>query len=182
MKRFSKKNNKKKIISKHKKLIGGWNNQKYYNPNNIPLLNNAVAIEIGQFLINNELERYLLNDSTYYLAHLNNTHTEDEKIRKLKIKMLKFKFKTDNDYKWIGNQFYFMTRNDNPFHSMAYNGIGYATWDDGVDFFDYITNTRPRNRIGFIVPDEYKNPLEINYHELLLVRSMKNKLLQRLMK
>ena len=31
MKRFSKKINIKKVISKNKKLIGGWNNQKYYN-------------------------------------------------------------------------------------------------------------------------------------------------------
>ena len=181
MKRFSKKNKQKKvIISKNKK--GGWNNQKYYYRNNHinPLLNDALAIQIGKFLINDELERYLLNDNTYYRPHMNNLHTEDEKIRKLKLQLIKDKFKTNDDYKWLGNQFYCILGNQNPFHN---GGIGYATWDDGVAFFDYITNTVSRGSYtpNLQIPNQYNNPLDINFKQFLVLHGkFRNMLFERL--
>jgi hypothetical protein len=169
MKRFSKKNKQKKvIISINKKQKGGWNNQKYYNPSNTPKLTNYNAIEIGKFLINDELERYFLNDEKYYSFPLNpNKHTEDEDIRRLKIELIKRKFKTDDDYLWLGNQFYFMGHNSNPFHTIHNNGQGYATWDDGVAFFDWLTNTHPRTPMALPISklSKYKNPLQINYYQ-----------------
>ena len=169
MKRFSKKINKKKVISKNKKLIGGWNNQKYYNANNSAKLTNDNAIQIGKFLINDELDRYFLNDDTYYVnPALNNKHTDDENIRRLKIELIKRKFKTDNDYLWLGNQFYFILGKSNPFHTIHNNGQGYSTWDDGVAFFDWLTNTPakpPRISMILPIPSSHKNPLKMNYYK-----------------
>jgi hypothetical protein len=77
------------MISK-KKQIGGWNNQKYYNPSNIPKLTNDNAIQIGKFLINDELVRYFLNDETYCSHPLNPLkHKGDYRIRRLKTILIK---------------------------------------------------------------------------------------------
>jgi len=184
MKRYSKKNKQKKgnLITK-KKLIGGWNNQKYYNPNNTPKLTNYNAIQIGKFLINDELERYFLNDEIYYSFPMNpNKHTEDEDIRRLKIELIKNKFNTDDDYIWLGNQFYFFLNNSHPM-PIGYGipvpvvipgppiaaAANYATWDDGVAFFDWLTNTHPRTLMALPInnPSKYKNPLQINYYQYI---------------
>ena len=163
-KRISQKGyNKKMKTRKNKKMVGGWNNQRYYNPNNIDLLNDPDAISIGQFLINDELQRYLLNDDSYYRNNSLFKHTDSEFNRKLYIQFIKSKFKTDNDYKWLGNQFYLILGTQNPFHALHFLGYGYATWDDGVFFFDYITNLKPRNNTGFhFIPTLYNNPLNIH--------------------
>ena len=160
-KRISQKGYTKKMKTrKNKKMVGGWNNQRYYNPNNIGLLNDPDAISIGQFLINNELQRYLLNDDSYYRNNSLFKHTDSEFNRKLYIQFIKSKFKTDNDYKWLGNQFYLILGNQHPFHN---GGYGYATWDDGIFFFDYITNLKPRNNTGLhFIPTLYNNPLNIH--------------------
>lgn len=143
-------------------MVGGWNNQRYYNPNNIALLDDADAIHIGQFLINDELRRYLLNDNSYYRNNSHFKHTDSELNRKIYIQFIKSKFKTDDDYKWLGNQFYLILGNQNPFHTIHNGGYGYATWDDGVAFFDYITNLKPRNNTGFdFIPILYRNPLNM---------------------
>ena len=68
------------------------------------------------------------------------------------------KFENDDDYEWVGRQFYYITGNQNPFHAGAVHG--YATWDDGVAFFDWLTNTH-RTIPLLNIPNEYQNPLEV---------------------
>ena len=63
-----------------------------------------------------------------------------------KIKNFKKLFTTANDYKLLGMQFYYFVGNPNPIPGPNYNG--YQTFDDGVFFFDWITNTPPRNNNG----------------------------------
>jgi len=78
--------------------------------------------------------------------------------------------KNDADYTWLGKQFYYIFGNQNPFHLVP--GVaGYATWDDGVDFFDWLTNTSPRNHPGLSIPQEYKNPLNIEGETLVKDKS-----------
>jgi hypothetical protein len=149
--------NKYKVTKKRKyrkKIIGGWRKNKpaYYidgwgvvPPPNIPN-----AIEIGKFLINSELAKYLLEDN-YYGNNINRKHTDEEGVRKLKLQLIKSKFTNDEDYEWVGMQFYYIVGNQNP---MA----GYATQDDGVMFFDWLTNTQPRN---YNNPIPYTNPLKL---------------------
>ena len=148
--------NKYKVTKKRKyrkKIIGGWKNNKpaYYNPFARVLIQQNVAIEIGKFLIDTELDKYLLNNDRYYGVNNNRKHTDEEGFRKLKLIRIKSKFTNDNDYEWVGMQFYYIVGNQNPMG-------GYATWDDGVMFFDWLTNTEPRNYIN-IIP--YTNPLSL---------------------
>jgi hypothetical protein len=151
---------KKRITKKYKKMIGGWNNKRYYNSFGRPPINEYLALDIGKFLIDSELKRYLSNDDSYYNNNQAYKHVEDELTRNLKIQIIKNKFKNEDDYKWLGNQFYYITGNQNPFHVVP--GVaGYATWDDGVDFFDWITNTPPRNHPGLAIPLQFSNPLKI---------------------
>jgi len=142
--------NKRKYI---KKIIGGWKKNKpaYYNPFVRNPIQQNNAIEIGKFLINTELDRYLKNDDTYYRLNQIYKHTDPEGLRKVKLRLIKSKFINDNDYEWVGMQFYYIVGNQNP---MA----GYATHDDGVMFFDWLTNTPPRNYSN-IIP--YTNPLSL---------------------
>ena len=114
-------------------------------PPNIPN-----AIEIGKFLINSELAKYLLEDN-YYGNNVNRKHTDEEGVRKLKLQLIKSKFTNDEDYKWVGMQFYYIVQNSNP---MA----AYSTQDDGVMFFDWLTNTQPINYNNSI---PYTNPLKL---------------------
>ena len=147
-------------------MIGGWNNKRYYNQFGRPPINEDLALRIGQFLIDSELKRYLSNDDTYYNNNQLYKHVDAEFYRKLKIQLIKLKFKNDADYIWLGNQFYYIIGNQNPFHVVP--GIaGYATWDDGVDFFDWITNTPPRNHPGLPIPPDYKNPLNVHVESLV---------------
>ena len=163
---------KKRINRKYKNMKGGWNNKRYYNPFNRPPIDEdeALALEIGEFLIGSELKRYLSNDDTYYGNNQAYKHTDDELHRMLQIQSIKLKFKNNDDYRWIGNQFYYITGNQNPFHVVP--GVaGYATWDDGVDFFDWLTNTPSRSHPGWTIPDEYKNPLNIQGETLVKNKS-----------
>lgn len=163
-------NRTKRINRKYKNMKGGWNNKRYYDQFGRPPINEDLAVRIGKFLIESELKRYLSNDDTYYGNNQAFKHVEDEVTRKLKIQIIKVKFKNDDDYKWLGNQFYYITGNQNPFHVVP--GIaGYATWDDGVDFFDWITNTPSRNHAGLPIPPEYKNPLNIPLESLIRNKS-----------
>ena len=55
-----------------------------------------------------------------------------------------------------------------PFHTIHNNGQGYSTWDDGVAFFDCLTNTPTMpSRISMILPilSRYKNRLKMNYYK-----------------
>jgi len=145
-----------------RRMVGGWDNQRYYQPLvGLPPINADLAIRIGKFLINDELPRYFLNEDDYYGGPLN-AHfkrlPEPELVTKLKIRNFKNEFKNDDDYEWVGRQFYFIIGNQNPFHGAI---PGYSTFDDGVSFFDWLTNTPPRNNHGLIdVPSAYQNPLE----------------------
>jgi len=136
-----------------KKIIGGWKKNKpaYYNPfGRNPILQNN-AIEIGKFLIDTELDKYLLNNDRYYGVNNNRKHTDEEGVRKLKLILIKSKFTNDNDYEWVGMQFYYIVGNQNPM-------VAYSTQDDGVMFFDWLTNTPPRNYNNSI---PYTNPLKL---------------------
>jgi len=142
--------NKRKYI---KKIIGGWRKNKpayYIDGWGVPPPNIPNAIEIGKFLINSELAKYLLEDN-YYGNNINRKHTDGEGVRKLKLQLIKSKFTNDEDYKWVGMQFYYIVQNSNP---MA----AYSTQDDGVMFFDWLTNTQPRNYNNSI---PYTNPLKL---------------------
>lgn len=152
-KRNYKKHNVSKKIKYRTKIIGGWKNNKpaYYNPFAHAPIQQNVAIVIGRFLINSELNKYLLNDNAYYGNNNNYKHTDPEGLRKVKLILIKSKFITDEDYAWVGMQFYYIVGNQNPMG-------GYATWDDGVMFFDWLTNTEPRKYIN-IIP--YTNPLSL---------------------
>jgi hypothetical protein len=157
---------KKRINRKYKNMKGGLNKD-YYNPFNRLPINEDLALQIGYFIINSELKRYLLNDNTYYGNNQAYKHIDDDFYRKLKIQAIKSKFENEHDYRWIGNQFYYSIGNQNPFHVIP--GVaGYATWDDGVDFFDWITNTPPRSHAGWVIPDEYKNPLNVDYYKPMI--------------
>jgi len=158
---------KKRINRKYKNMKGGWNNKRYYNPFNRHPIDESIALKIGKFLIGSELKRYLSNDDTYYGNNQTYKHTDDELRRMLKIQSIKHKFINDDDYRWIGNQFYYSTGNQNPFHVPGV--AGYATWDDGVDFFDWITNTPSRNHPGWVIPHKYKNPLNVHVRVELMV-------------
>lgn len=122
-------------------MVGEW-----CPPPNIPN-----AIEIGRFLIDTELNKYLLNDDRYYGVNNNRKHTDPEGLRKVKLRFIKLKFTNDKDYEWVGMQFYYIVQNSNP---MA----AYSTQDDGVMFFDWLTNTPPRNYNNSI---PYTNPLNL---------------------
>ena len=151
-----------KINKSRRRMVGGWNNQRYYNMNvGLAPISAEVAIRIGKFLINDELPRYFLNDDTYYGGNAHLKHApEPELYARLKIQRFKMKFENDDDYEWVGRQFYYITGNQNPFHAGAVLGHGYATWDDGVAFFDWLTNTH-RTIPLLNIPNEYQNPLEV---------------------
>ena len=148
--------NKYKVTKKRKyrkKIIGGWKNNKpaYYNPFARAPIQQNVALEIGRFLIDTELNKYLLNDDRYYGVNNNRKHTDPEGLRKVKLRLIKLKFTNDEGYEWVGMQFYYIVGNQNP---MA----AYSTQDDGVMFFDWLTNTPPRNYNNSI---PYTNPLKL---------------------
>jgi len=150
-------------------MVGGWNNQRYYYSNvGLAPIPADVAIRIGKFLINDELPRYFSNDTTYYGGNVHLKHApEPELYIRFKIRRFKMKFENDDDYEWVGRQFYYITGNQNPFHAGAANG--YATWDDGVAFFDWLTNT---HRIPPLldIPIEYQNPLEVPVNDVPVSR------------
>jgi len=76
-------------------MKGGWNNKRYYDPFGRPPINEDIALQIGHFLIDSELKRYLSNDDTYYGNNQAYQHVEDEFYLKLKIQLIKLKFKND---------------------------------------------------------------------------------------
>jgi hypothetical protein len=139
----------KKRYNKSRRRRGGWNLQNPYDRNPIP---DADAIRIGEYLINHELPRYYLNDDTFYGPDSPYKHPDiqnpsqsiyPELDATIKIRNFKKLFTTADDYKLLGMQFYYFVGNPNPIPGPNYNG--YATYDDGVFFFDWITNTPPRN-------------------------------------
>jgi len=73
-------------------MKGGWNNKRYYDPFGRPPINEDIALQIGHFLIDSELKRYLSNDDTYYGNNQAYQHVEDEFYLKLKIQLIKLKF------------------------------------------------------------------------------------------
>jgi hypothetical protein len=137
---------------------GGWN---LHNPFNRAPIPDEDAITIGKFLINHELPRYFSNDDTYYGANQHYKHPYESELQTLfKIRRFQKLFATDDDYKWLGMQFYFFTNNPNPIPGP--NNNGYQTSDDGVFFFDWITNTPSRNNIGILqYHDQHPNPLNL---------------------
>jgi hypothetical protein len=117
------------------------------------------AIRIGNFLIKDELPKYFLNDDTYYANIANHKRLPDTELNtKFKIQHFKNQFKNDDDYEWLGRQFYIITMNQNPFY--VGGAPGYSTFDDGVAFFDWLTNTAPRNNPVLNAPIPHQNPLE----------------------
>ena len=170
-KKHAKTNHKKHKINKsRRRMVGGWDNQRYYYRNvGLAPISADVAIRIGKFLINDELPRYFLNDNTYYGGNAHLKHApEPELYARLKIRRFKMKFENDDDYEWVGRQFYYITGNQNPFHDGALHG--YATWDDGVAFFDWLTNTHRTIPPLLDIPIEYQNPLEVPVNDVPVPR------------
>jgi hypothetical protein len=150
-------NKKRHGINKSRRRRGGWNLQNPWNRLPIP---DADAIEIGEYLINHELPRYFLNDDTYYHLNPHYKHPPTAELETLfKIRNFKNLFRTANDYKLLGMQFYYFVGNPNPIPGP--HNMGYATHDDGVFFFDWITNTPPRNNNG-VLQYTVQNPNPLN--------------------
>lgn len=140
------KTNKKRYKNiKSRRRRGGWWN--LHNPWNWVPIPDEDAITIGKFLIHHELPRYFSNDNTFYLANQHFKHPSESELKTVfKIKKFQKLFTNDDDYKRLGMQFYFFTGNPTPIPGP--HNIGYQTADDGVFFFDWITNTPSRNNNG----------------------------------
>jgi hypothetical protein len=150
----------KKRYNKSRRRRGGWNLQNPYNRN--PPIPDADAIRIGEYLINHELPRYYLNDDTFYNPNYHYKHPDSPELDTIfKIKNFKKLFTTADDYKLLGMQFYYFVGNPNPIPGPNYNG--YSTSDDGVFFFDWITNTPPRNNNGhnLYAPNPLNLPVKV---------------------